>query len=113
MSEEFNDPVTRQSFASENKYYLELAKQIAQVIKPIANDMGGQMSLPDVFCTVNRARGFEVIKSKLINTWINVFNCFLADFSWRFTECLFNVVKTKIGPSFDHISKWFKGASMW
>jgi len=60
VSDESDDPVTRQNFTSNNKYYIELAKQITRIVKPIAEQSGGQMSLTDAFCTVNRARGLEV-----------------------------------------------------
>ncbi len=60
VTDEFDDPVMRQNFTSDNKYYIELGKQIAKIVKPIAEKSGGQMSLTDAFCTVNRARGLEV-----------------------------------------------------
>lgn len=57
----FDDPVTREKFASENKYYIELGKQVASIMRLIILEGAGQMSLTDVYCHVNRARGFEVI----------------------------------------------------
>ena len=35
-------------------------KQVAAIVSKIAANSGGQMSLTDVFCAVNRARGLEV-----------------------------------------------------
>lgn len=61
VSDDFGDPVQRSSFNSDNKYYAELAKQIAKVISPMARSKGGQISLPEVFCVVNRARGLDLI----------------------------------------------------
>ncbi|CAG2179967.1 unnamed protein product, partial [Oppiella nova] len=61
ISEQLDDPVLRSQFSSDNKYYLSLAKQINTIIDPIVRQSGGQMSLTDVFCTVNRARGLELI----------------------------------------------------
>lgn len=57
---ELDDPVRRKEFANENKYYIELGKQVAAIMTQIIADGAGQMSLIDVYCTVNRARGFEV-----------------------------------------------------
>lgn len=56
----FEDPVTREKFTSDNKYYIELGKQIAAIMTPIIVYGPGQMSLTDVYCTINRARGMEV-----------------------------------------------------
>ncbi|XP_054164005.1 vacuolar protein-sorting-associated protein 36-like [Oppia nitens] len=61
ISDQSDDPVVRSQFSSDNKYYLELGKQIEKIVKPIIEESGGQMSLTDVFCTVNRARGFDLI----------------------------------------------------
>ncbi|CAG2120471.1 unnamed protein product, partial [Medioppia subpectinata] len=61
ISDQLDDPVMRSQFSSDNKYYTELAKQISQIIKPIVEKSGGQMSLTDAFCTVNRARGLDLI----------------------------------------------------
>lgn len=57
---EFNDPVTRKSYTSDSKYYYDLSLQIVSIIRPLAEESGGQMSLTDAYCTINRARGFEV-----------------------------------------------------
>lgn len=58
------DPVTRKKFANDSSYYKELARQLATVMKPVLDSHGGQMSLTDVYCTMNRARGLEVSRMK-------------------------------------------------
>lgn len=55
------NPVTRMSAGS--MYHQELARQMAQFLK-LGDQLGvrgGVMTLPDVFCLFNRARGTELI----------------------------------------------------
>ncbi|KDR12870.1 vacuolar protein-sorting-associated protein 36 isoform X2 [Zootermopsis nevadensis] len=56
-----DDPVTRTDFRSENKYYIELARQLADILEEPITDVGGMMALTDVYCRVNRARGLELL----------------------------------------------------
>ncbi|XP_057666501.1 vacuolar protein-sorting-associated protein 36 [Diorhabda carinulata] len=56
-----DDPVTRDSYKSDNQYYQSLAKQICSFLQPHLEDMGGMMALSDVFCRVNRARSLELL----------------------------------------------------
>ncbi|RZF46089.1 hypothetical protein LSTR_LSTR004802 [Laodelphax striatellus] len=56
-----NDPVTRNSFNSENQYYQSLARQLAEIMEQPIIEVGGIMSLTDVYCRVNRARGLELL----------------------------------------------------
>jgi hypothetical protein len=77
VTDEFDDPVMRQNFTSDNKYYIELGKQITKIVKPIVEKSGGQMSLTDAFCTVNRARGLDVRLQKL-HIFSLIVNCFVS-----------------------------------
>lgn len=61
VEDNFEDPVKKSQFNSSNKYYTELAKQIAKLIKPLAKGKGGQLALTEVYCAINRARGFDLI----------------------------------------------------
>ncbi|GLV35192.1 Vacuolar protein sorting 36 [Carabus blaptoides fortunei] len=61
MSLGIDDPVTRDSYKSNNKYYKDLAKQISDILADRVNEVGGMMSLTDVYCRVNRARGLELL----------------------------------------------------
>ncbi|XP_059061892.1 vacuolar protein-sorting-associated protein 36 [Achroia grisella] len=61
MSLGIDDPVTRDTFRSDSEYYMELSQQISDMIVAVLMDCGGIMSLADVWCRVNRARGLELI----------------------------------------------------
>ncbi|CAG2065324.1 unnamed protein product, partial [Timema podura] len=56
-----DDPVTRGSYRSENQYYQGLARELADILETPIKEVGGMMSLTDVYCRVNRARGMELI----------------------------------------------------
>lgn len=56
-----DDPVTRNDFRSENQYYKELARQLADILEQPITEVGGMMALTDVYCRVNRARGLELL----------------------------------------------------
>nr|XP_026491663.1 vacuolar protein-sorting-associated protein 36 [Vanessa tameamea] len=61
MSLGIDDPVTRDTFRSDSDYYMGLAQQISDMMVAVLIDCGGIMSLADVWCRVNRARGLELI----------------------------------------------------
>lgn len=61
MSLGIDDPVTRDSHKSDNQYYRSLAKQICDILQTPISEMGGMMTLADVYCRVNRARGLELL----------------------------------------------------
>ncbi|XP_063922885.1 vacuolar protein-sorting-associated protein 36 [Zophobas morio] len=56
-----DDPVTRNSYKTDNQYYRSLAKQICDFLQSHIEEMGGMMALTDVFCRINRARGLELL----------------------------------------------------
>ncbi|XP_054272906.1 vacuolar protein-sorting-associated protein 36-like [Macrosteles quadrilineatus] len=56
-----DDPVTRDNFRSETQFHKSLAKQLADFLKQPVEEVGGMMSLADVYCRVNRARGLELL----------------------------------------------------
>ncbi|CAB3236030.1 unnamed protein product [Arctia plantaginis] len=61
MSLGIDDPVTRDAFRSDSDYYLGLAQQVSDMMVAVLMECGGIMSLADVWCRVNRARGLELI----------------------------------------------------
>ncbi|XP_019869500.2 vacuolar protein-sorting-associated protein 36 [Aethina tumida] len=61
MSLGIDDPVTRDSYKSDNQYYKSLAKQICDFMQQHVEDVGGMMAMTDVFCRLNRARGLELL----------------------------------------------------
>lgn len=61
MSLGIDDPVTRDSALSNSEYYQLLANQICQMLLDPITENGGMMSMADVYCRVNRARGLELL----------------------------------------------------
>ncbi|XP_043259390.1 vacuolar protein-sorting-associated protein 36 [Colletes gigas] len=56
-----DDPVTRDAYKTSNEYFKQLAKQLADILDEPIKDVGGMMTLTDVYCRVNRARGMELL----------------------------------------------------
>ncbi|XP_016933459.2 vacuolar protein-sorting-associated protein 36 [Drosophila suzukii] len=61
MSLGIDDPVTRENFTSNSAYFSSLARQICEMLLDPLEEQGGMMSLADVYCRVNRARGLELL----------------------------------------------------
>lgn len=61
MSLGIDDPVTRDTYKSSNEYFIQLAKQLAYILEEPIKEVGGMMTLTDVYCRVNRARGLELL----------------------------------------------------
>ena len=61
MSLGIDDPVTRDAYKSSNEYFKQLAKQLADILEEPIKEVGGMMTLTDVYCRVNRARGLELL----------------------------------------------------
>lgn len=61
MSLGIDDPVTRDAFRSDSEYYRGLAQEISDMLVGVLLECGGMMSLADVWCRVNRARGLELV----------------------------------------------------
>ncbi|PVD34429.1 hypothetical protein C0Q70_05702 [Pomacea canaliculata] len=55
------NPVTRETHGTGDKYYTELARQLATMLSRPIEESGGMMTLTDVYCRVNRARGMELL----------------------------------------------------
>ncbi|XP_045204442.1 vacuolar protein-sorting-associated protein 36-like [Mercenaria mercenaria] len=55
------NPVTRETHGTGDKYYHELARELAKVLDKPIKECGGMMTLTDVYCRVNRARGMELL----------------------------------------------------
>lgn len=74
MSLGIDDPVTRGSAQSNTEYFQLLANQICEVLLDPITECGGMMSLADVYCRINRARGLELLSPEdLLNAchWLN------------------------------------------
>ncbi|GAB0090142.1 Vacuolar protein-sorting-associated protein 36 [Sergentomyia squamirostris] len=61
MSLGIDDPVTRDSFSTNTEYFSNLSRQITEMLLDAITECGGMMSLADVYCRVNRARGLELL----------------------------------------------------
>lgn len=59
------NPVTRETYGSGTQYHMQLAKQLAGILQAPLEERGGIMSLTEVYCLVNRARGMEVRRTHL------------------------------------------------
>uniref|UniRef100_A0A452UZS3 Vacuolar protein-sorting-associated protein 36 n=1 Tax=Ursus maritimus TaxID=29073 RepID=A0A452UZS3_URSMA len=54
------NPVTRETYGSGTQYHMQLAKQLVGILQAPLEERGGIMSLTEVYCLVNRARGMEI-----------------------------------------------------
>lgn len=61
LSMGISNPVTRETHGEGDKYYSELARQLATLLSKPIEESGGMMTLTDVYCRVNRARGMELL----------------------------------------------------
>lgn len=61
MSLGIDDPVTRDNAQSNSEYFQLLANQICEMLLDPITEAGGMMSMADVYCRVNRARGLELL----------------------------------------------------
>ncbi|XP_018411964.1 PREDICTED: vacuolar protein-sorting-associated protein 36 isoform X2 [Nanorana parkeri] len=62
------NPVTRETHGSGTHYHMQLAKQLATMLLNPLEERGGIMSLTEVYCLVNRARGMELLSPEdLVN----------------------------------------------
>jgi len=61
LSMGIDNPVTRDTHGTGVKYHAELAKQLSTFLEKLLEDEGGFMTLTDVYCRFNRARGMELI----------------------------------------------------
>ncbi|KAF9114607.1 hypothetical protein BGX27_010363 [Mortierella sp. AM989] len=64
-------PVTKDTAGA--VFHKELARELVEFILPIVQREGGTMSLMDVYCVFNRARGVELISPKDLHTACQMF----------------------------------------
>jgi ESCRT-II complex subunit VPS36 len=73
MSLGVSDPVTKATYGAGSRYNEELAKELANVLAQPLKECGGMMTLPDVFCRINRARGLELLSPEdLLNACMSL-----------------------------------------
>ncbi|XP_049544421.1 vacuolar protein-sorting-associated protein 36 [Anopheles darlingi] len=61
MSLGIDDPVTRDGTRSSSEYFMKLSQQLCEMLLDPITEAGGMMSLADVYCRMNRARGLELL----------------------------------------------------
>ncbi|KAF9578507.1 Vacuolar protein-sorting-associated protein 36 [Lunasporangiospora selenospora] len=64
-------PVTKDTAGA--VFHKELARELVEFALPIIEREGGTMSLVDIYCVFNRARGVELISPKDLNTACQMF----------------------------------------
>lgn len=53
---------SKSSYSDSNDYYKDLAKQIGSIVRPVmARNKQDQLTLSDVYCCFNRARGLDLV----------------------------------------------------
>ncbi len=68
LSAGISSPVTKETHGSGSTYHKELGKQLSQFLAQPLKDTGGILTLSDVYCLFNRARGLELVSpDDLIN----------------------------------------------
>ncbi|XP_050533352.1 vacuolar protein-sorting-associated protein 36 [Daktulosphaira vitifoliae] len=69
-----DDPVTKSSFTDSNSYFNTLSKEIIKIIHLSLEESGGIMTLPEVYCRVNRARGLDLLSPEDLMAACSVMN---------------------------------------
>ncbi|XP_028397949.1 vacuolar protein-sorting-associated protein 36-like [Dendronephthya gigantea] len=68
LSVGISNPVTRETHGTGTTYHNELAKQLEIFLREQLKEAGGMMTLTDVYCRFNRARGMELVSPEdLVN----------------------------------------------
>ncbi|CAJ0942547.1 unnamed protein product, partial [Mesorhabditis belari] len=67
-----SDPVTKSTYGTGAKYFEKLAEELAFILEQPLKECGGMMTLPEVFCRVNRARGLELLSPEDLLNACNV-----------------------------------------
>lgn len=61
LSVGISNPVTRDSNVSNSEYHRKLSRELADFLQVPLIDSGGMISVTDVYCMYNRARGLELV----------------------------------------------------
>uniref|UniRef100_A0A0K0DG51 Vacuolar protein-sorting-associated protein 36 n=1 Tax=Angiostrongylus cantonensis TaxID=6313 RepID=A0A0K0DG51_ANGCA len=56
-----SDPVTKSAYGNGAVYFDKLGEELCTVLLEPLKECGGMMTLPEVYCRVNRARGMELL----------------------------------------------------
>ncbi|KAG5670459.1 hypothetical protein PVAND_000722 [Polypedilum vanderplanki] len=61
MSLGIDDPVTKENFTNNTEYLRSLGNEICQSLLDQMTEQGGMMTITEVYCRINRARGLELV----------------------------------------------------
>ncbi|KAF9996421.1 Vacuolar protein-sorting-associated protein 36 [Entomortierella chlamydospora] len=95
-------PVTKDTAGA--VFHKELARELAEFILPIVQREGGTMSLMDVYCVFNRARGVELISPKDLHTACQMFEELKLPLRMRKFDSGLLVIQTMARYSDDEVS---------
>ncbi|KAF9559929.1 Vacuolar protein-sorting-associated protein 36 [Mortierella alpina] len=95
-------PVTKDTAGA--VFHKELARELVEFILPIVEREGGTMSLMDIYCVFNRARGVELISPKDLHTACQMFPELNLPLRLRKFESGLLVIQTMARYSDDEVS---------
>ncbi|KAF9211399.1 hypothetical protein BGZ59_008127 [Podila verticillata] len=96
-------PVTKDTAGA--VFHKELARELVEFILPIVEREGGTMSLMDVYCVFNRARGVELISPKDLHTACTLFPDLNLPLRLRKFDSGLLVIQTMARYSDDEVSE--------
>ena len=74
LSMGIDNPVTKETYGSGNRYHQELAKELFSFLKDPLDNEGGVMTVTDVYCRFNRARGMALVSPDDVASAIKLFS---------------------------------------
>ncbi|KAG0376423.1 hypothetical protein BGX24_007771 [Mortierella sp. AD032] len=95
-------PVTKDTAGA--VFHKELARELVEFILPIVEREGGTMSLMDIYCVFNRARGVELISPKDLHTACELFEALNLPLRLRKFDSGLLVIQTLARYSDDEVS---------
>ncbi|KAF9328009.1 hypothetical protein BGZ91_001195 [Linnemannia elongata] len=95
-------PVTKDTAGA--VFHKELARELVEFILPIVEREGGTMSLMDIYCVFNRARGVELISPKDLHTACELFEALNLPLRMRKFDSGLLVIQTLARYSDDEVS---------
>ncbi|KAF8976456.1 Vacuolar protein-sorting-associated protein 36 [Entomortierella lignicola] len=95
-------PVTKDTAGA--VFHKELARELTEFILPVIQREGGTMSLMDVYCVFNRARGVELISPKDLHTACQMFEELKMPLRLRKFDSGLLVIQTLARYSDDEVS---------
>ena len=114
LSAGISNPVTRETHGSGSTYHKELAKQLAQFLDQPLKVAGGILTLSDVYCLFNRARGMELVSPDDLINACTIFESLSLPLRWDlrvFLRWLFGDVQDTVQVLFVG-GKTFPGLAM-